>query len=249
MIHHVFVFGVLIPTLITISVFIAFLICWFKFNMKDRFFKKQLKHQKKHSIPGQPLETVAPPSISAHKNPSRGPTPLPYLDPNPPEPPDGAGVLHTLHSHSTEFPDDVCSIEDPEAALCSHAVAVDNSRYYSDTTAEVELIKELPSVAHVTQTFHFPELTKVKRVEVMDSELGFDDDGSGNYGHFVHMLDTTAAESEALAKQIQCAIHQGVAVPKAHTADGLDIEGGLTKNMNTTQLVQETGVPKSIVRC
>lgn len=50
MIKHMFVFGVIIPTAITIFLFISFLVCWFKFNMRERlfakkkFFSKQLKH-------------------------------------------------------------------------------------------------------------------------------------------------------------------------------------------------------------
>ena len=50
MIRHMFVFGVLLPTLVTVFLFVAFLLCWFKFNMRERFFKKrklfskQLKH-------------------------------------------------------------------------------------------------------------------------------------------------------------------------------------------------------------
>ncbi|KAK2154427.1 hypothetical protein LSH36_269g09033 [Paralvinella palmiformis] len=46
MIKHMFVFGVLVPTMITIVVFIGFLICWFKFNIKERVMKSHffIKH-------------------------------------------------------------------------------------------------------------------------------------------------------------------------------------------------------------
>ena len=38
---HVFVFGVVVPTVITIAVFIGFLFCWFKLGVRDRFAKQR----------------------------------------------------------------------------------------------------------------------------------------------------------------------------------------------------------------
>ena len=37
-----FVFGVVVPTIITIAVFIGFLYCWFKLGVRDRFAKQRL---------------------------------------------------------------------------------------------------------------------------------------------------------------------------------------------------------------
>ena len=41
MIRHIFVFGVLIPTIITIILFLGFLLCWFRYNIFERLFNKQ----------------------------------------------------------------------------------------------------------------------------------------------------------------------------------------------------------------
>ena len=41
MIRHIFVFGVLIPTIITIILFLGFLLCWFRYNIFERLFHKQ----------------------------------------------------------------------------------------------------------------------------------------------------------------------------------------------------------------
>ena len=38
---HVFVFGVVVPTVITVAVFIGFLFCWFKLGVRDRFAKQR----------------------------------------------------------------------------------------------------------------------------------------------------------------------------------------------------------------
>ena len=59
MIRHMFVFGVIIPTLITILVFIGFLICWFKFNLKDRLFKSK-------KCVGKKQPTKVPPHMVAN---------------------------------------------------------------------------------------------------------------------------------------------------------------------------------------
>ena len=40
MIQHVFVFGVVIPTVITVALFLGFLFCWFKFNIREKLFGK-----------------------------------------------------------------------------------------------------------------------------------------------------------------------------------------------------------------
>ena len=47
MIHHMFVFGVVIPTVVTIALFLGFLLCWFKFNMRERLFRKKRKTRAK----------------------------------------------------------------------------------------------------------------------------------------------------------------------------------------------------------
>ena len=41
MIRHIFVFGVLIPTIITIVLFLGFLLCWFRYNIFERLFNRQ----------------------------------------------------------------------------------------------------------------------------------------------------------------------------------------------------------------
>lgn len=41
MIRHVFVFGVVVPTLVTIALFLGFLLCWYKFNMRERLFSRK----------------------------------------------------------------------------------------------------------------------------------------------------------------------------------------------------------------
>ncbi|KAK2181514.1 hypothetical protein NP493_395g00012 [Ridgeia piscesae] len=40
MLPQVFVFGVIVPTLVTVVVFIGFLLCWFKLGMRDHFAKQ-----------------------------------------------------------------------------------------------------------------------------------------------------------------------------------------------------------------
>ena len=42
MIKHVFIFGVLIPTVVTVVLFVLFLVCWFKFNLHGKLFKKKM---------------------------------------------------------------------------------------------------------------------------------------------------------------------------------------------------------------
>ena len=42
-----FVFGVIIPATITVIVFLGFLICWYKFNMNRKLFKKKKKQKGK----------------------------------------------------------------------------------------------------------------------------------------------------------------------------------------------------------
>lgn len=61
MIRHVFVFGVVVPTVITVVFFVGFLVCWFKFNMRERLLnarifkrKQQLKqvvYPQQHKLP------------------------------------------------------------------------------------------------------------------------------------------------------------------------------------------------------
>lgn len=46
MIKHMFVFGVVIPTIITVLFFVGFLICWFKFNIHKRLFTKRKPNKK-----------------------------------------------------------------------------------------------------------------------------------------------------------------------------------------------------------
>ena len=46
MIHHIFVFGVVVPTVITVLLFLGFLLCWFKLNLSERLFHKQHRHRK-----------------------------------------------------------------------------------------------------------------------------------------------------------------------------------------------------------
>ena len=41
MIRHIFVFGVLVPTIITIVLFLGFLICWFRHDLYEKLFNKQ----------------------------------------------------------------------------------------------------------------------------------------------------------------------------------------------------------------
>ena len=47
MIHHMFVFGVVIPTVVTIALFLGFLLCWFKFNMREKIFGKNTNKKQK----------------------------------------------------------------------------------------------------------------------------------------------------------------------------------------------------------
>ena len=71
MIKHVFLFGVIIPTSVTILFFIGFLVCWFKFNIKERFFKKHfckwhLKSNLATSTHGQ--DTSLPANVTYNRN-------------------------------------------------------------------------------------------------------------------------------------------------------------------------------------
>lgn len=47
MIKHVFIFGVVLPTIITIIFFVGFLICWFRFSLHERIFVKRKPGRKK----------------------------------------------------------------------------------------------------------------------------------------------------------------------------------------------------------
>ena len=59
MIHHMFVFGVVIPTVITIALFLGFLFCWFKFNIREKLFGKDTTKK------NQSLKRVRGPIIMA----------------------------------------------------------------------------------------------------------------------------------------------------------------------------------------
>ena len=57
MIKHMFVFGVVIPTIITIVFFVGFLICWFKFNIHKRLFTKK-KPGKKNAFSAHEINST-----------------------------------------------------------------------------------------------------------------------------------------------------------------------------------------------
>lgn len=57
MIKHMFVFGVVIPTIITIVFFVGFLICWFKFNIHKRLFTKR-KPGKKNAFSAHEINST-----------------------------------------------------------------------------------------------------------------------------------------------------------------------------------------------
>ena len=41
MLQKIFIFGVILPTVITVILFIAFLVCWFKFDLRGKLFPKK----------------------------------------------------------------------------------------------------------------------------------------------------------------------------------------------------------------
>ena len=57
MIRHMFVFGVVIPTIVTVVFFVGFLICWFKFNIHKRFFIKR-KSGKKNAFAAHEINST-----------------------------------------------------------------------------------------------------------------------------------------------------------------------------------------------
>ncbi|ELT90568.1 hypothetical protein CAPTEDRAFT_226510 [Capitella teleta] len=49
MITHVFVFGVVVPTVVTVTVFVGFLVCWFKCNIRQKLTNGLLKRKQMHA--------------------------------------------------------------------------------------------------------------------------------------------------------------------------------------------------------
>ena len=125
----------------------------------------------------------------------------------PPSLPASPATLRGNPPQGFEFADDTYSIEDQEAALCSHVVTNEQSDFFSNPSmglCEVDtknpvtdetLTTGQPNTMmmghHVAQTFHFPPPTQCgaghKRVSI---DSGSEDEGmndDGNYGHFVHV--------------------------------------------------------------
>ena len=57
MIKHMFVFGVVIPTVVTVMFFVGFLICWFKFNIHKRLLMKR-KPSKKNAFAAHEINST-----------------------------------------------------------------------------------------------------------------------------------------------------------------------------------------------
>lgn len=58
MIYYMFIFGVILPTLLTVAIFITFVICWVKFNMKERLLQKRRKYFKFYYYPQKQTNSI-----------------------------------------------------------------------------------------------------------------------------------------------------------------------------------------------
>ncbi len=214
-----FVFGVVIPTLITILVFVGFLICWFKFNLHERFFNKK---QKLLTQPNKDL----PPHL-----PVNGPHKIVHFqkdeedcskdntgDEDKEDDNDGneANTVSTEGEQSSpknlEPADEGSICDDVETALCiSENCQNEEIEGFSNPnmcmcSSPSEIRTEVIKIDNMVQhTFHFPvsDCTQLSGLAV-DSE----DSEDGNYGHFVPL--SQALKDPKTRQMFEAAVKLGV---------------------------------------
>lgn len=202
MIRHMFVFGVIIPTIITILVFIGFLICWFKFNLRERLFKGKKSTGKKQPIKVPPHMVANGVHSGVRSYPHDDDEESAQDEDEPDEDRDnqlnlGRSQHLVKHCEQTVVEAEEGSVsEDAETALCRHnkrdmgVTGINNPNLHASPHKRCQECMEQADEAQnsdnedtlIQQTFHFPvsECSHLSSAAV-DSE-GSED---GNYGHFV----------------------------------------------------------------
>jgi signal recognition particle subunit SEC65 len=194
MIHHMFVFGVVIPTLVTVVVFVGFLICWFKFNIHDRLFKKKFLAKSMKKLPPHLPVARGPMKVVKFSNKDNN------KDDNGDDGDDeddgnddsGTGTVCTDSGNDNspknleEALDEGSICGDVETALCiSENCQNEEIEGFSNPNMCVcqspsGIRTEVTRINSMVQhTFHFPDqLSSIAADSEADSE-------DGNYGHFV----------------------------------------------------------------
>lgn len=207
-----FIFGVVIPTIVTVVFFVVFLVCWFKFNMRERIIKTRFF--KKYFTKADPTSTDDTEQEHGNKRISyqrsglgRGPDDE-WDDQDPRDPTEmtmlslNKSRIRDNISYSSQFSLDTKSQD---------TISMEqDSESYTVTDRIKDMTKPYSTTKHTasSQPFRFPKglSPNFKYLPVDTWQVETDDElipQDGEYGHFIlqsHLPAEEVGEQESLLK-------------------------------------------------